>query len=65
MKKVTIKSWQAFLIWAALLTGAFIYTGFKPDAQFGNFATWLTLGLGMYTGKRLFQKRVDFNNETK
>ena len=61
VKKKTIKTWQAFLIWAFLLTLAYVYTGFKESAQFGNYATWLTLGLGAYTGKRLFQKRKDFN----
>lgn len=66
VKKKTIKTWQAFLIWAALLTGAYVFTGFKESAQFGNYATWLTLGLTAYTGKRLLQKRVDFHdNEVK
>ena len=53
----------AFLIWAVLITGAFVFTGFKEAAQFGSYATWLTIGLGSYTGKRLFQKKKEFNNQ--
>lgn len=62
-KKITIRTSVAFIIWAMLITGAFVFTGFKPLAQFAAYATWLTLGLGAYTGKRLIQKRKEFNGK--
>ena len=61
-RKITIRTSVAFIIWAVLITGAFAFTGFKPDAQFGTYATWLTIGLASYTGKRLFQKKKEFNS---
>jgi len=60
-RKITIRTSVAFIIWAFLITGAFVFTGFKPAAQFTAYATWLTIGLGAYTGKRLFQKKKEFN----
>lgn len=59
--KFNIHTGLAFLIWALLISGAFVFTGFKPAAQFTAYATWLTIGLGAYTGKRLFQKKKEFN----
>jgi len=61
--KITIRTSVAFIIWAFLITVAFVFTGFKPAAQFGTYATWLTIGLGAYTGKRLFQKKKEFNEK--
>ena len=60
-KKITVRTSVAFIIWTVLVTGAFVFTGFKPMAQFATYATWLTIGLGAYTGKRLFQKKKEFN----
>lgn len=62
-KKIKVTTSIAFIIWAVLLTAAFAYTGFKPDAQFSTYAFFLTLGLGAYTGKRLFQKHSKFKIE--
>ena len=62
-KKMKIRTSVAFIIWAVLLTGAFIFTGFKPVAQFSTYATWITLGLTAYTGKRLFQKDRRFTQK--
>ena len=47
----------AWIIWAALLTWAHMQG--KPD--FGTYAIWLTTGTLGYTGKRLLQKRKEFN----
>jgi len=58
--KITIRTSIAFIIWAILLSGAFVFTGFKESAQFSTYATWITLGLTAYTGKRLFQKDKRF-----
>ena len=62
-KKIDLHTSVAFLIWAMLITGAFIFTGFKSAAQFTAYATWLTIGLSAYTGKRLIQKRKEFNGK--
>jgi len=49
----------AFIGWAVLLTWAYIQG--KPD--FATYAIWLTMGTGIYTGKRLLQKRKEFNGK--
>lgn len=59
-KKMKVSTSWAFIIWAALLVGGYVFAGFKPDAPFWAYAMFLTLGLGAYTGKRLFQKRPEF-----
>ena len=51
----------AYLIWAALMTWA--YHTHNPEFQ--NYATWLTVGLGSYTTKRLIQKKKEFNGVQK
>ena len=65
MKKSKIKTGVAFVIWATLLTGAFIFTAKFPDAKFDVYAMWLTLGLTAYTGKRLLQRDKRFNDYEK
>ena len=57
--KFDLHTGVAFLIWAALLTLAY----YKPNAQFGTYAIWLTTGLATYTGKRLIQKKAGFNGQ--
>ena len=61
--KITIRTSIAFIIWAVLLSGAYILTAKYPSAKFDVYAMWLTLGLTAYTGKRLWQKK--FNNNEK
>jgi hypothetical protein len=63
LKKSKIRTGVAFIIWAVLLSGAFILTAKFPDAKFDIYAMWLTVGLTAYTGKRLIQKDKRFNNE--
>ena len=65
VKKITIRTSVAFIIWAVLIVGGFVYVGFKPEAgpYYSAFAMWLTAGLVSYTGKRLLQKRKEFNNK--
>lgn len=59
-KKFDLHTWTAFLIWAALIVTAFY---FRPDSEnFGTLCMWLTIGLSAYTGKRLFQKKPEFNS---
>jgi len=47
----------AWIIWAALLTYAYLH----PNPQFPSYAVWLTTGTLGYSGKRLIQKRKEFN----
>lgn len=56
--KFDLHTGVAFLIWAGLLTFAY----YHPNDQFNTYAIWLTMGLATYTGKRLFQKKKEFNN---
>jgi len=63
MKKVEIKTKEAFLIWAGMLFLAYLFTGLTSNAQFAAYALWSTAGLTAYTGKRLFQKKKEFNND--
>jgi hypothetical protein len=55
--KFNIHTGAAWLIWAVLLTWAY----YHPNPQFPNYAIWLTAGVTAYTGKRLLQKRKEFN----
>lgn len=61
--KIKIRTSVAFIIWAVLLSGAFILTAKYPDAKFDVYAMWLTLGLTAYTGKRLFQRHQKLNGK--
>ncbi len=63
VKKTKIKTSVAFVIWAVLLTGAFVFTAKSPDAKFDVYAMWLTIGLASYTGKRLFQRHTKLNGK--
>ena len=58
--KLNLTTSIAYIIWAILISLGYYYTGFKPAAQFWVYAFFLTLGLGTYTGKRLFQKMPKF-----
>ena len=60
-KKIKVTTSVAYIVWAVLLSGAFVYTGFKSSAQFLTYAMFLTIGLGGYIGKRLIQKRPNFS----
>jgi len=61
--KIKIRTSIAFIIWAILLSGAFVFTAKCPDAKFDVYAMWLTIGLASYTGKRLFQKDRRFTQK--
>ena len=65
MGKIRVRTSIAFIIWAVLLSSAFIVTAKYPDAKFDVYAMWLTLGLTAYTGKRLFQKHPKLNSDEK
>ena len=61
--KIRIRTSVAFIIWAVLLTGAFIFTAKYADAKFDVYAMWLTTGLVAYSGKRLWKFKL--NNHEK
>ena len=61
MGKIRIRTSIAFIIWAVLLSSAFVLTAKWPDAKFDVYAMWLTIGLASYTGKRLFQRHQKLN----
>ena len=64
-KKVEVRTEEAFLIWAGMLFLAYFITLISPNAQFEAYALWSTAGLTAYTGKRLFQKKKEFNGGLK
>jgi len=59
--KWSIRSSVAFILWLLGLVGGFAFTGFKPVAQYFTFALFLTLGLGVYIGKRIIKHNIDVN----
>lgn len=65
--KITLHTGLAFMIWAILMVGAFVFIGYKPEAgpYFSAFAMWLTVGLGALTSKRLIQKKKEFTSDMK
>ena len=57
MRKISVNTSIAFLIWAGLLTLAFWFTTKNPnDAPFWTYSFFLTLGLTLYGGRRLFKR---------
>lgn len=62
-KKIVVSTSIAVIVWAVLVTAGFYYTGFKPMAQYATYVGALTAGLTVITGKRLWQKRKEFNNK--
>jgi len=57
---VITTSW-AIIGYAVLVTAGFVYTGFKPAAQFLTYIGGLTTALTVVTSKRLIQKKKEFN----
>jgi len=49
----------AWIIWAVFLTWAY----YQGKSDFATYAIWLTTGTAVYTGKRLLQKRKEFNEK--
>ena len=46
----------AFVLYALMMTGGFVWATFKPVAPYEVFAWAFTAGFGGYLGKRLWQK---------
>ena len=61
-RKIEVTTSIAVIAWAILVTAGFYYTGFKPAAQYITYVGALTTGLTVVTGKRLFQKKKEFNS---
>lgn len=62
-KKIIVTTSIAVIVWAVLVTAGFYFTGFKPAAQYITYVGALTTGLTVITGKRLWQKRKEFNGK--
>jgi len=59
ISKFNIHTGAAWIVWAILMTWAYHH----PNPQFPAYALWLTTGTGIYTGKRLFQKKKEFGGK--
>ena len=59
-----MKTWQAFVMCMALLTAGFVYTTCNATAPYATYAGTIGIVFGAYSGKRLWQKRKEFNEET-
>jgi len=57
-----ITSTKAFILFALLVTGGFVFKTFFEKAPYEAFAMYLTMGFGAYIGKRLWQKKETFKN---
>lgn len=57
-----IKTTHAFIITLLVLTGGFMWATFFPGAPFVAFSGTVGLVFAGYSGKRLMQKKKEFNN---
>ena len=53
---------KVFIIYVVAMIGTYVFAAYVPTAPFGEFAFSLTAGLGIFTGKRLIQKRKEYTN---
>ena len=60
-----VTSTVAFIVFALMLMGGFVFSTFIPEAPYTTFAMYLAMGFTAYIGKRLIQKKEGFNNEKK
>jgi len=60
--KINLKSTYAFIIYVVVLCLSYLWATFWKDAPFLAFATQLTLGFGLYIGRRLARYHKSFNN---
>ena len=58
--KITIRSWQAFVVVVVVLLFGFIWATYKPDAPYKIFSEILWLSFGVYITKRWAQKHPKF-----
>ncbi len=56
-----IKTWMAFLLTVAVILFGFIFATYNPYAPFEVMAYALVGALGIYAGKRTWQKHKSFN----
>lgn len=61
MKKIEVNTSGAGILWAFFLIVGYAFAGLKPEAPFGAYAMWLTTGYTVTIGKRLWQKKKEFN----
>lgn len=65
MKHKEVRSWVAFMCYAVLMVGCFIWATYKTTAPYEIFAWSFTGGFGAYITKRLMQKGKWFNDKEK
>lgn len=54
---------MAFMFYAVLMVGCFVWATYKPNAPYEAFAIYFTLGTSSYFAKRLIQKHNKFHND--
>lgn len=59
---MVIKTSIAFLVYAFLMFGGMVLSGYKMTIPYETFAINFTLGFGVYVTKRLIQKGKWFGN---
>ena len=59
-----MKTWQAFVMCMALLTAGFVFTTYSASAPYTTYAGTIGIVFAAYAGKRLMQKKGEFNRET-
>lgn len=58
---MVVNTSKAFIITLFLLFAGFLWTSFFANAPYSTFATTIGLVFGANAGKRLMQKRKEFN----
>ena len=53
----------AFVVYCALMLAGFVFSTFFTAAPYLAFAVQLTIGFGAYVGKRLLQKKGEYNGK--
>jgi uncharacterized membrane protein YfcA len=59
-----MKTWQAFVMCIAVLTAGFVFATYKQHAPYTTLASAVGIVFAAYAGKRLWQKKEEFNRET-
>ena len=54
----TVRSTVAFIIYALLITGGFVFAAYKTAAPYLAFASQLTIGFGAYIARRYMNNKL-------
>ncbi len=61
---MTVGSTAAFIIYAIIMVGGFLWTTFNPTAPYVTLAEFLTIGVTAYLGKRLLQRASKYGTNS-